>query len=195
MSTDLILTDSPKARDVTVAQYELIKLVAGALYQSRYYATLANEHRAAYLMARAYELGFPATAAPDVIDDINGRLTLKPQAALALVYRSGLLEDMKVTEGDDFCEVQFKRKGLPGLQGYRFTMSDAKKAELIKKDGAWERWTKNMLYWRAVGFAIDRAFPDVTVGLKDSVQFGGPVPQQRVLDGGEVVEGEITQEG
>lgn len=194
MSTDLILTESPKARDVTAAQYELIRLVAGALYQSRYYSTLSSEHRAAYLMARAYELGFPATVAPDVIDDINGRLTLKPQAALALVYRSGLLEDMKVTEGDDFCEVQFKRKGLPGLQGYRFTMSDAKRAELIKKDGAWERWTKNMLYWRAVGFAIDRAFPDVTVGLKDSVQFGGPVPQQRVLDGGEVVEG-VVEEG
>ena len=191
--TDLITTESPRARDVTAGQYELIRLVAGALHQSRYYTTISNEHRAAYLMARAYELGFPATAAPDVIDDIQGRLTLKPQAALALVLKSGLLDDMQVVEGDDFCEVKFKRRGLPGWQGYRFTMTDAKRAELVKQGGAWEKWTKNMLYWRAVGFAIDRAFPDVTLGLKDSVQFGGEAPTVRVLDGGEVVEGEVSE--
>lgn len=194
MSTDLILTDSPKARDVTATQYELIRLVAGALYQSRYFSTISSEHRAAYLMARAYELGFPATAAPDVIDDIQGRLTLKPQAALALVLRSGLLEDMRVKETDDSCCVEFKRKGLPGWQGYTFSMTDAKRAELVKQGGAWEKWTKNMLYWRAVGFAIDRAFPDVTLGLKDSVQFGAEPPAVRVLDGGEVVEG-VVEEG
>lgn len=180
MTNDLALTtESSRARDLAPGQYELIKLVAETLHLSRYFSTISSEHRAAYLMARAYELGFPATAAPDVIDDIQGRLTLKPQAALALVYRSGLLEDMRVTESDDACTVEFKRRGLPGWHGYTFSMTDAKRAELVKQGGAWEKWTKNMLYWRAVGFAIDRAFPDVTVGLKDSVQFGGPVPQQR----------------
>lgn len=179
MTTDLIPIESTKPRDMDPQQYALIQLVAIALHQSRYYQGISSEHRAAYLMARAYELGFPATAAPDVIDDIQGRLTLKPQAAWALVLRSNLLEDMKVTESEDFCEIQFKRVGLPFWQGYRFTMTDAKKAELVKQGGAWERWTKNMLYWRAMGFAIDRVFPDVTVGLKDSVQFGAPIPPIR----------------
>lgn len=192
--TDLIVTETPHARDLTTGQYALIQLVAGALFNARYYAGIANEHRAAYLMARAYELGFPATAAPDVIDDIQGRLTIKPQAALALVYRSGLLEDMRVVESDDACTVEFRRRGLPGWHGYTFSMSDAKRAELIKQGGAWEKWTKNMLYWRAVGFAIDRAFPDVTMGLKDSVQFGAEPPSVRILDGGEVVEG-VAEEG
>lgn len=196
MSTDLITTESGRARDLTPQQYQLVQLVAAALHQSRYYTNISSEHRAAYLMARAYELGFPATAAPDVIDDIQGRLTLKPQAALALVLKSGLLEDMRVKETDDSCCVEFKRKRLPGWQGYTFTMTDAKKAELVKQGGAWEKWTKNMLYWRAVGFAIDRAFPDVIMGLKDSVQFGGEVPQVRVLDGGEVVEADgVVEEG
>jgi hypothetical protein len=200
MSTDLTLTtETARARDLQAAQYELIRLVAGALHQSRYYQGISSEHRAAYLMARAYELGFPATAAPDVIDDINGRLTLKPQAALALVYRSGLLEDMRVKETDDSCTVEFKRVGLPGWHGYTFTMTDAKKAELIKQGGAWEKWTKNMLYWRAVGFAIDRAFPDVTMGLKDSVQFGAEPPAAfanvvtgEIVADGEVIDGEVS---
>lgn len=186
---ELIKVESP-TRTLTSDQYALIQVVASALHQSRYYQGISSEHRAAYLMARAYELGFPATAAPDVIDDIQGRLTLKPQAAWALVLQSGLLEDMKVTEGDDFCEISFKRAGLPFWQGYRFTMDAAKRAGLIKDGGAYEKWGKNMLYWRALGFAIDRVFPDVTIGLKDSVQFGAPIPVERVnVVTGEIIEG------
>lgn len=194
-STDLVLTsESPKSRDVTPEQYALIQLTATALYQSRYYQTISSEHRAAYLMARAYELGFPVTAAPDVIDDIQGRLTLKPQAAWALVLRSGLLAAADVTEGDDFCEVTLTRKDNGVTMGYRFTIDAARKADLIKQGGAYEKWTKNMLYWRALGFAIDRAFPDVTMGLKDNIQFGAAVPQSRAdLMTGELLEAELIE--
>lgn len=197
MSTDptndttlALTTESPTPRDVSTDQYALIQLVAEAMHKTRYY-NIATVERAAFLMAKVYELGFPATAAPEVIDDIQGRLTLKPQAALAMVYRSGLLEDMKVEDGPDFCDVQFKRKGLPFWQGYKFTMTDAKKADLVKQGGAWEKWAKNMLYWRAVGFAIDRTFPDVTLGMKDSVQFAPAptAPAERV----DVVTGEIIE--
>lgn len=194
MTTDLILSESAKPRDIDPAQYALIQLVATALHQSRYYQGISSEHRAAYLMARAYELGFPATAAPDVIDDIMGKLTLKPQAAWALVLRSGLLEDMKVSEGDDFCEISFKRAGLPFWQGYKFTTDNARKAGLIKDGGMYEKWLRNMLYWRALGFAIDRAFPDVTMGLKDSAQFGAPIPRERVdVITGEIIDAEQVQ--
>lgn len=180
--------ETPHPRDLDREQYAIIQIVAEALHQSRYYQGISSPHRAAYLMARSYELGFPATAAPDVIDDIQGRLTLKPQAAWALVLRSGLLEDMRVTEEPDSCEILFKRRGLPFMLGYKFTLSDAQKAGLVKPDGAYEKWTKNMLYWRAIGFAIDRVFPDVTVGLKDAPQFGAPIPQERI----DTATGEIT---
>lgn len=191
MSTDLITTESPSSRDVSPAQYDLIRIVAAALHGSRYYQTISSPERAAYLMARAYELGFPATAAPDVIDDIQGRLTLKPQAAWALVLRSGLLASINVDEGDDFCDVKLTRKDNGVTLGYRFTMDAAKRAGLVKDGGAYEKWTRNMLYWRALGFAIDRAFPDVTMGLKDAYQFA-PVeqaPRERV----DVVTGEIVE--
>jgi hypothetical protein len=196
MSTELITVETPHPRDVSQEQFALIQIVGKALHASRYYASISTADGAAYLMARSYELGFPATAAPDVIDNIQGRLTLKPQAAWALVLRSGLLEDMKTTEGDDFCEILFKRRGLPGLHGYRFTLGDAQRADLVKTGGAWEKWTKNMLYWRAMGFAIDRVFPDVTIGLKDAPQFGGPIRQERVnMDTGEITVIDVGQEG
>lgn len=192
----MIRIESPAPRDMSREQYAIIQIVASALHQSRYYQGISSEHRAAYLMARAYELGFPATAAPDVIDDIQGRLTLKPQAAWALVLQSGLLEDMKVNEGDGYCEIQFKRAGLPFWQGYKFTIDAARAAGLVKPDGAYEKWQRNMLYWRALGFAIDRAFPDVTIGLKDNVQFGAPIPRERMsLTTGEITVIDAGQEG
>lgn len=195
MSTDLtVQTLAP--RDVGADTFEVIRLVAAALHQSRYYADISSADRAAYKMARCYELGFPATAAPDVLEDIQGRMTLKPSAHWALVLQSGLLEDMKVDEGADYCEVLFKRRGLPFFQGYKFTMTDAKRADLVKQGGAYEKWTKNMLYWRAMGFALDRVFPDVGLGLKPSVYWGAPPTAARVdVATGEVVEGEIVGEG
>lgn len=195
-STDLMTVETLHPRDVNPEQFALIQVVGKALFASRYYAGITTADGAAYLMARSYELGFPATAAPDVIDNIQGRLTLKPQAAWALVLRSGLLEDMQTTEGDDFCEILFKRRGLPGLHGYCFTLGDAQRADLVKTGGAWEKWTKNMLYWRAMGFAIDRVFPDVTIGLKDAPQLGGPIPRERIDVGtGEITVIDAAQEG
>lgn len=191
MTTDLITTEAASSRDVSPAQYALIQTIATALHAARYYQGISSPERAVYLMARAYELGFPATAAPDVIDDIQGKLTLKPQAAWALVLRSGLLAGITVDEGDDYCAIALTRKDNGVTLGYKFTMDAAKRAGLVKPDGAYEKWTRNMLYWRALGFAIDRAFPDVTMGLKDAYQFApaATAPAQRV----DTVTGEIIE--
>lgn len=194
MSTDLTV-QTLRPRDVTAEQFDLIKLVAAALHQSRYYADISSADRAAYKMARAYELGFPGTAAPDVLEDIQGRMTLKPAAHWALVLQSGLLEDLKVTEADDFCEILLKRRGLLGYHGYKFTIDAARKAGLIKADGAYEKWTKNMLYWRAMGFALDRVFPDVGLGLKPATYWGADPPVERAnVITGEVLDAEIVVE-
>jgi len=193
MTTDLMTIEHAGPRDVSAEQLALIKIVGGVLHASRYYPSIASPDQAIFLMARVYELGFPATSAPDVIDNIQGRLALKPQAAWALVLKSGLLADMEVSEGADFCEIKLKRVGLSFWQGYRFTMDAARAAGLVKDGGAYEKWARNMLYWRALGFALDRAFPDVTLGLKDSIQFGAPIPPVRVT--GEIVTVIDSQEG
>jgi hypothetical protein len=202
MTKDLTLTtETLRARDLNTEQYELIRLVATALHQSRYYADISSADRAAYKMARAWELGFPATAAPDVLEDIQGKLTLKPMAHWAKVLQSGLLEELKVDEGDDYCEVLLKRRGLPGFHGYKFTRAAAIKADLVKQGGAYDKWERNMYYWRALGFALDRVFPDVGLGLKPNTYWGATPPAERVsvnapppvdVATGEVVEGEVV---
>jgi hypothetical protein len=187
-TTDLAI----QARDLPSDQWGLITTLAPSLHACRYYSGVNSPEQAAWLMARAYELGFPITAGPETIDAIQGKPVLKPMAALALVYRSGLLASMQVEEKPDACTITMTRTN--GISGsYTFTTDDAKRAGLVKPDSNYEKWGKNMRYWRAVGFCIDRVFPDVTLGLKDSVQFGDAPPAARANPlTGEIIEGEVT---
>jgi hypothetical protein len=196
MSADLIPIEAPMGRDLTPGQFELMKALGAVLHLARYVPWISNGERGAYAAAKAYELGFPATSAPDVFHDINGKLGMAAQAAWAKVLRSGLLAKIEVDEGDDYCAIYLTRKDNGIRQGYRFSLDAARRAGLVKPDGNYEKWLPNMLYWRAMGFAIDRTFPDVTMGLKDSVQFGAEPPAGRVdIVSGDYVEGVISEEG
>ena len=141
-------------------------------------------------MAKGFELGLTLTASFEFITVIQGKPTLSPRGALALVQQSGLLESMKIEETKDAnnggpyaCTVYMKRKG-----GFEYTasfsMEDAKRAGLVKSGGAWEAYPSNMLRWRAVGYAIDMVFPDVVGGMKRADEFGATVDTSgNVIDG------------
>jgi hypothetical protein len=131
-------------------------------------------------MAKGFEMGLTLTASFEFITVIQGKPTLSPRGALALVQQSGLLEGMKIEDMKDaggapsFCRVWMKRRG--GFEyTTEFSMADAKRAGLVKPGSAWESFPANMLRWRAIGYAIDIVFPDVTGGMKRADEFGAAV--------------------
>lgn len=193
MTTDMIVVEAPSGRDLTADQFLLMQALGEVFQAARMMSWIGgSKERGIYAAAKAYELGFPATSAPEVFHDIQGKLSMASQAAWAKVLRSGLLAGIEVDEGADYCHIKLTRKDNGITQGYRFTLDIARNAGLVKDGGNYEKWLPNMLYWRSMGFAIDRAFPDVTMGLKDSVQFGAEPPSARVdVVSGEIVEGEV----
>jgi len=58
-----------------------------------------------------------------------------------------------------------KRRGYAKATVARFSVADAKKANLWGKTGPWTQYPKRMLQLRARGFALRDAFPDVLKGL------------------------------
>lgn len=77
---------------------------------------------------------------------------------------SGLQSTLK-KEADDFgVSVYIKRKGYDGQFG-RFTVADAKKAQLWGKAGPWTQYPFRMLKWRARSFLLRDTFPDALRGL------------------------------
>ena len=61
-------------------------------------------------------------------------------------------------------------------------LDDAEAAGLSKKDN-WVGYARNMCYWRALGFAEDVVFPDVTLGMVRADDLGALVD-----DAGDVVD-------
>lgn len=176
-TTDLTTYHQPQP--LTLDMWNLISALAPAAHQSRLFGVSSPE-QAAMIMAKGYELGMPITAAFELIQVIQGRPTLSPRGALALVLASGLLEDMQIADVPNACTVTMKRRGVPAYS-LTWTLDDAKKAGVIKSDSAWQSYQANMLRWRAVGFVIDVLFSDVTGGLKRADEFGATVDAEGTI--------------
>lgn len=114
------------------------------------------------------DVGLPGLQALQNIAVINGRPSIWGDAAKALVLNASDCEDIQEHiegEGDEMVAVCIvKRKGRKPVE-QRFTVSDAKKANLWGKAGPWQNYPKRMLQMRARGFAMRDSFPDALRGL------------------------------
>ncbi len=115
------------------------------------------------------ELGLTPMSALQNMAVINGRPGVYGDAALALVRASGLLESYSETfEGADkdlTAVVSSRRVGDSEPLVSRFSVEDAKRAQLWGKQGPWTQYPRRMLKWRARGFNLRDNFGDVLKGL------------------------------
>lgn len=177
-TTDLTTYHQPQP--LTIEMWNLISAIAPAAHQSRLFGVSSPE-QAMMIMSKGYELGMPITAAFELIHVIQGKPTLSPRGALALVQASGQLEAMQIDEQPGACTVTMRRRG--GISySLTWTLADAKKAGVIKPDSAWQSYEANMLRWRAIGFVIDVLFSDVTGGLKRADEFGASVDAEGTVE-------------
>lgn len=115
------------------------------------------------------EVGLSPMAAVQNIAVVNGRPTIWGDAMLGLIRGSGLMEAIKedlTGEGEAtaaVCTVWRKGEEHPAIG--RFSVADAKRAQLWGKAGPWTQYPRRMLQMRARGFALRDKFPDVLKGL------------------------------
>lgn len=134
-------------------------------------------------MAHALEIGLSPFSGLQNLAVINGKVSMYGDAPLALVRRSGLLEEFEewledmdgerlerpadiskaLKDGDLRAVCRVKRKGQqPIIRD--FSLEDADAAKLRGKDGPWKTYTKRMLMFRARGYALRDGFGDVLNG-------------------------------
>lgn len=178
-------------RSLTPQIWNMIKEMAPVMHESRLFG-VTSQHQAAAIMLKGYELGLPITASFEFINVIDGKPTLSPRGALALLNSQGVLSEYKLTRlvdknGAFFgYECTMKRGKIEHTS--RFTMDDAKRAQLTEGSptstgkrgyGNWEKYPENMAMWRAIGFCADVVAPDITGGmtafLKSAEQFDADV--------------------
>lgn len=117
-------------------------------------------------MQMGMEVGLAPMQAIQNIAVINGRPTLWGDAALGLVLASSVCEYVKESwdEKTQTWTCSGKRKGKEeGV--YTFSLADAQKAGLTKKEGPWANYPKRMIQMRARAFCLRDNFADVLKGL------------------------------
>jgi hypothetical protein len=174
------------SKPLTPDTWKLINAIAPAMHQSRLFGVTSAE-QAMVIMLKGYELGLSLTASFEFVQVVQGRPALSPRGALALILQCPELENLKIEDKPGACTVYMKRKG--GFEyTSTFTIEDAEKAGLLKKDSGWDKYPANMLRWRAIGFCADVVFPDVIGGMKRADELGADITPE-----GDVINGQYKQ--
>lgn len=119
---------------------------------------------------KGQEVGIPAIEASNTISVINGKPSIYGDGQLAVVRKSGLLEDIdehfeKAEDGTTVAVCTVKRRGQKTPHTTRFGYADAKRAGLAGKSGPWTGNPARMCQMRARAFNLRDMFPDVLCGL------------------------------
>jgi len=142
---------------------------------------IKSPEQALAIMLTGRELGIPAMAALNTINVIQGKPTISPQLMLALIERSGQLEDIRIqpknsTNGTiDYVSCTMKRKGRSDHTEI-FGMLEAVRLQLNNKDN-YKKQPATMFKWRAVAACARVVFPDVILGLYTPDEMGAEVTE------------------
>jgi hypothetical protein len=110
------------------------------------------------------ELGLSPMQSIQNIAVIGSRPTVWGDAMLALVLAHPDCEDVVESDDNGTAVCTVKRRGRSPVVR-RFSIDDAKVAQLWGKSGPWSTYPDRMRQMRARGFALRDAFPDVLKGL------------------------------
>lgn len=128
------------------------------------------------------QLNLPDIACLRFLAIINGSFSLWGDAPKALVDRTGTMANFSEFWFDkEYNEISFanknlnaeaygglcraERKGNPFAFERVFTIDDAKKAGLYRKDGPWTKYERRMLQMRARSWVLKDGWPDALLGV------------------------------
>lgn len=179
-------------RELTPQIWQMLNEMAPVMHQSRLFGVTSRDAAAA-IMLKGWELGLGITASFEFVQVIQGKPSLSPRGALALLLKCPEIERIEIhrlpAEGPYIGHECYMRRRNGFEHRARFTMDDANRAGLVKPGSGWANYPENMCMWRAVGFAADVVAPDITAGMTDLMKR----PEQlgvALSEGGDVIEGQ-----
>lgn len=162
----------------TLAQSEWDVLVSQAkmLVESKMLPAYVDTYqKAVVIILQGRELGIAPIAALNNITVIQGKATVSPQLMLALINKSGELEDFDITDDGKACKVTMKRRRkTPHTE--TFSQDDAVRMRLAAKPN-WQVQPQTMRKWRAVAACARIVFPDVIMGFYSPEELGADVSE------------------
>jgi len=200
MTNELVLSNN---RELTPAVWGMLKEIAPVMHVSRLFG-MSSPEQATAIMLKGYELGLSVTASFEFVQVIEGKPSLSPRGALALIQSKGILDALKISDimkdGKYFGAECYMKRGNTEYTA-RFTLDDAKRAQLTEGSptstgkrgyGNWEKYPTNMCTWRAVGYCADVVCPDITGGLTTFLKMPEAFTSVEIDDNGDFVKPGVT---
>ncbi len=194
--TTALAIQTAATRELTPGIERMIWEMAPRMHKAHLFGVVSPEQAYA-IMIKGFDCGFSVTASFDFVQVISGKPSVNPRGALAMLLSNPLVDAIDIKRiADDKgkfigyeCFMKRKNNGL-SFTG-RFTLDDANRAGLVKADSGWAKYPENMCMWRAIGFAADVVFPDVTAGMTTLMK----APEMygvALTEGGDVIEAQAV---
>jgi len=133
--------------------------------ESRFSTKFGTVDKALMVMARGKDFGLSPSAAMELMQDIQGKLTLPAQLLVAMAKRHPDCEYFYLEDvSPDSATAVTKRKGAPKEERRTYTLEMAKRAGLLKPGGGWDKNPEDMCVWRATSKLARQVYPDATMG-------------------------------
>ncbi len=168
----------PAIRQPTpMASFEEMRAQANVLVESGFLPkSLDTPEKALAVMLRGRELGLPPmVSVSGGLFPVHGAVQADSQTILALIFRSGLLEDISFEETDDSCTMTMKRKGIPSAYTTTWSSADDKRAGFANKD-TYRKFGKDMHRARCILRGGRALFPDISSHLYGWEELSGESP-------------------
>lgn len=148
----------------TKHEWSVYEAMAAMSAGTPFYGKLGGKAGIMAIMLYAREIKMPPMIALNGgIDFVMGRLQITARTANERIRESGHL--VKIMSLDhNSCSIYGKRKDTGEEHTATFTVEDAKRAQLVKKDSNWEKHPGDMCFARAITRLARRLFPDVIGG-------------------------------
>ena len=156
--------------------------LAKAAVASRLYS-VASPEAALMILLTGKDLGLTASQSLRAVYVVSGKPVVSSDAMVAAIRRSGLADSWRVTESTaERCTITTRRRGESEPESETFTIEDARRAGLDRKD-VWRAYPRDMLRHRCAAALARRVYPDVILGCYAPGELDEPAPVDvRVTD-------------
>lgn len=168
--------DALAALTEPVSKLDVLTL-SKAFVQSGYFSDITKMAQAIVKIIAGRELGFGPVASMRHIYVHRGHIGLMAQLIASKVRESERYEYKILQCDDEACRIEFFRLGKKGaaesLGEAAFTIEEARRADLVKADSAWQTYPSDLLFARAMSRGQRRYCPDVfrqTVYSKEEIE-------------------------
>lgn len=175
----MTLTETP----IVSQAHSLIK-VAEALFKSQLFPNVKNAYGAYAIVEYGAELEIPPMTSLQTMSIISGKICMAAQMMLTFALKKGVSYKV-ITDSEKEVSVTFSRQGFEPYTS-SFSIEEAKRAGIFKAQGGWEKWPRDMCFWRAVTRGLRRIAPDIVLGLyaieelKDAPPLDSPIDVEEI---------------